>query len=675
MLIKLNGFDVEGGCYVKEGVLISNFVVCVHRILILDLMSPEFCLEVRGRENTFSLRLTLNEIMSKRFLRNVPVFIDNEAAFYQEFRRSLLKTDFGEEDTSYQTNNNGLQEVKGHLSYVFSNGSIVRNGFSSQIYSGRDGVFVPPEAVNNLDLDVEGTRCATKRLFEIFDCEPNIFYPLFFLNISAICNGYFQRLGEREFMRFTIWIDGSSGSGKTELAKAAGTFTFADEFLNPNLINATSRAKYVLERLRSSSGSVCILDDVKDERVRDRRNSVATIVDDVLRSIYQGMLTDGSGQLINACALITGEYMDTQESQNARIFYLKADQFLKRDKNSTALRKLQKNPLLLTTVCCSFIQWLLGKVEETSFPKLLLQKIEVMRSQEKEYKGIGNAERLNENIYMLRMAQEMTALFFVDIGLSEVFLVNFNRCAVDSIRTLGDNTYILLGGESMALLKVTENILRKCKLRKAQFIENREGDDLCKYYQAEFMIQEEDDFVYIDDIEKSLQLSTDDGHAQYVTYPYLIGKAKHILSLFADEIENMQQTGQISPMIAERLFGNLPQKLKKAQIIFKKRRSDNPWGRTAAEYPICNCESFKSIRHDNMGKPMKIGFNGVVDCESAIQMNTTHSCMSVLKERLEQGDFSIGIPSFLNLRYENTEEMKVYKTRRAFTVGKSLYRE
>ena len=675
-LIELAGYNTLNGGYAKDGELISDFLVTAEKIIMPDAESLEFSLEIRRGEKAYPIRVTLSEITGRKFLRKIPVILFDESRFYKEFHKAVLATCFGEQDTSYQVNVLGLQEVNGHLVYVFSNGCIEAEGFSPRVYSKIGYAYIPKEAVVGVKDQTEAVENSVARLFEVFDCSPKVFYPLFLLNIAAISNAYFRKLGERELMKFTVWLDGNSGSGKTELAKAVGTFIFADERLNPNFVSATARSKYAMERFAGSSGGVFILDDIKNEKVRDRKQRVAGIVDDVLRSTYQGMLTDGSGRLIDGCSLITGEYMDTEESQNARLFYLKVDNFLKETRNSKALRVLQKNPLLLTTVCCSFIQWFLGRTGESSFPELLIQKIETMRNQAKEYQGINNAERLNENINMLRMSQELAAMFFQDIGMSEEFVRNFNTCAEDSIKALGESTYVLLGGESMALSKVAENVLQKCRLRKVQFVEKDWNEyDFCRYRQEEFMIHEGDDFVYIEDMERSLQLCTDGGHDQYVSYPYLIGTEKRVLSLFAEEIENMQQIGEISPVMAERLTKNLPQKLKKAQIIFKKYRADSALGRTAVKYPICSFEPFKLAPRNGVGKSAEVGLVGRVGYESVIQMNTTHSCMKVLEVRLQQGHFRYSIPSILNICYDNTDEAEAYKVRRAFMVGKALYRE
>lgn len=93
-------------------------------------------------------------------------------------------------------------------------------------------------------------------------------------------------------MRLSLWLDGESSSSKTELAKA-GTYAFGDkEFCRKVLSSVTGKRKDILTMLLQSSGCVSIIDDVKQEDVRDRRNSVKNNVDDCLRSVFQGCLTD-----------------------------------------------------------------------------------------------------------------------------------------------------------------------------------------------------------------------------------------------------------------------------------------------------------------------------------------------------------------------------------------------
>ncbi len=129
---------------------------------------------------------------------------------------------------------------------------------------------------------------------------------------------------------------------------------------------------------------------------------------------------------IDCCAFITAEYMETKESQNARMIYIKADDFLKNEQNAKALRKLQVNPKLLASVCGGYIQFLLRNIENNRFLQLIKTKLNEMRTASKIYQGISNAERLNENCCMLKMAEWMTRNYIHNLGMLDTFLNEFS---------------------------------------------------------------------------------------------------------------------------------------------------------------------------------------------------------------------------------------------------------
>lgn len=148
---------------------------------------------------------------------------------------------------------------------------------------------------------------------------------------------------------------------------------------NKEFVSATGRRRRALECLEQSSGIVCILDDVKEENVRERKNSIKNIVDDFIRSVFQGRMTDAAKvnnkpKEVDTCAIINGEYMDTKESRNARMLCLRMREFIGDRRNLEGINELQKNPFWLTTVCIGYIQWLLAMMEESSFPEMLKGK-------------------------------------------------------------------------------------------------------------------------------------------------------------------------------------------------------------------------------------------------------------------------------------------------------------
>ncbi|MCX4317079.1 MAG: hypothetical protein OSJ52_10655 [Lachnospiraceae bacterium] len=320
-------------------------------------------------------------MLQKKFLRKYLLKIEDEQEFYRSFRDTLIDMEFWQKDVLYETGKGGMQQIDGEWVYVGQNGSIKQDGFHPEIYSGVEGgAYI----LEKMLVGTEEIKKIIAKLFQQFSQSPNIFYPLFLLSIMAVTCGYFRENGEADFMRLTAWLDGASGSGKTELAKAAGNFFFQDERKEKAIEPVTAGGRYILERLSQSSGVVFILDDVKKEQTRERRNSVADTVDDVLRSVYQGKMTNVRGkkiklEKIDCCGLITGEYLDTTESQNARLIYLRVDGFLKNPGNSRALRVIQKNPIWLASVGVWYIQWFLRKAEESSFQSLVDLELEALR--------------------------------------------------------------------------------------------------------------------------------------------------------------------------------------------------------------------------------------------------------------------------------------------------------
>ena len=151
-----------------------------------------------------------------------------------------------------------------------------------------------------------------------------IYYPLFLITLMSVVRLPLRKQGIE--LGITVWLYGNSGSGKTELAEALAVFTEVNEFGNKELMYATTSKRYILETLSCSKGMPVILDDVKQEKVQGQRDHCRIAVDAVLRGVFQGCLTENYGQKdtsVDTCAVITGEYMETTESQNARGYYIK----------------------------------------------------------------------------------------------------------------------------------------------------------------------------------------------------------------------------------------------------------------------------------------------------------------------------------------------------------------
>lgn len=638
----------------------------------------EYGIALQWKGVDYCIRVSENDLYRKKFLKNIPLGDIEEAELYKQVRQEIENMKFSETDIWYRTDQNGLQKINEQWMFVFANGAICDTGFNSKVYSGTEGSYIPPEAVLESN-EVQGT---IKSLFREFNHNPKVLYPLFLLNLMAITNRYFRILGEQQFMKITLWLAGASGSGKTELAKAVGTYVFADSDLNCNAMSATARRNYVLENLGHSSGCVFFFDDVKQGTVRERKNSVKNKVDDILRSVFNGRLTDVvSGQptppLIDVCALITGEFMQTGESQNARLLYLNADGFLKDEKNSETLRILQQNPLWVTTVCCDYIRWLLTKVESDAFRSFVKSKIDEMRDEKRGYGGINNAVRLNENRHMVEMVCILLERYLREGGLTEEFIGRFKRAAELSIESLCSNTFALLGGEEMIIQKAVSNLLRTCRIRKARFqLNSRYSDSGFKYRQDYFMLQSDDDILLIDDYEESLVKNTQGQHDQYDIKPCLIIREEKLINLLNESIREVLRDYPVTCISADEVVSHLPRLLKKMQLIYKQRRTDGNWGRTAVKYPCCEVKEEWGGKYYEGEKEMET--RCIVVYKPTVQLNAEHPYLDFLMERFEDAESEKilrGVELICDRDGKKLEESEIYKLRKAFMNSKTLYKE
>lgn len=661
---------------VCDGIFVTlQKIVCVKNNLAV------YHILLRLGDVTYNVKVSENDLYRTNFLRQIPFGDIDELELYKWIRQQIANARFAESDIWYRTDRNGLQKVNEQWMFVFSNGAICDKGYTSRICSGIGECFVPPEAVMDSG-EVKGT---IKSLFGTFSHNPKVFYPLFLLNIMSITNGYLRLLGEKQFMKITVWLAGASGSGKTELAKAMGTYVFADSDLNCNAVSATTRRNCVLENLSYSSGSVFIFDDVKHESVRDRNNGVKNKIDDILRSVFNGRLTDVINRqaippLIDACALITGEYRQTEESQNARLLYLNVDGFLQDKKNSETLRTLQKNPLWLTTVCCDYIRWLLTKIGNDTWQSFLKGKLDEMRSEKRRYIDINNAARLDENRHMVELAYILLERYLRERDLTEEFISKCARNAELSIESLCSNTFALLGGERMIVQKAISDLVRKCSIRKARFQNNsRYSDSGFKYRQDYFMLQSDDDILFIDDYEESLVKNTQGQHDQFDVIPCLIIREEKLMNLLYECIKDVIREYPVTCISSDEIIGHLPRLLKEMQLIYRKRRKEGGWGRTAVNYPVCEVRDEWNGTYycgDICEKQMET--RCIVDFKPTVQLNAGHPYWDFLMERLEDAESEKilrDVAVICNTKQEKLDEAEIYRLRKAFMNSKSLYRE
>lgn len=669
--LQIQTLELGDGCYMKNGNRITNFILYAEQIKKKG-GKVAYRIEIDIGGEIFEMNISPEDLNKRRFLSGFPAYIEKEAEFYKLLRKSLFEKKFEEEEILYHTEENGLQMVNGKYVFVFSNGSLSKNGFCKAISSQIEGVYLPEEAV----LSPEQIKAVSENLFKHYNICPKVFYLLFLNNIMAITNGYFRTLDEEYFMKLIIWLDGVTDSGKSRVVEAVGAYTYSNEKLKPDYVSATVKRRYAMRRLAQMSGSVFILDDYKVEEVRERRNNVKVLIDDCIRSVFQGKTTDvdtvkSKEKTIDACAVITGEFVETKESLNARMVYINIDRSISDDAFKNTVAILKSNRLWLTSVCAGYIQWLLKMMEENSFPELLKARLKELRKEKQEYGGINSAVRLNENRRMLEMAKELTTDYFKEVGMPSEFIHNFQQMAKQSIETAMDSTFELLGAEQAIMTSIMERIFSNCKIRNAVYQESYSYDKY-KYCQQHFWLHEDDEFVWISDYQKSLVRKERGDNDQYVTPAFLIIREEIFNSLIEKEIELLAKKSRISSRITDKLLVGYERKLREMQIVYKRYRADSKWGRKAVKYPV-----FKNrIYIDNDGYMEYEQIDCHVWNEKVVQINTEHSCVRMIKERI-YNNINIEEPfrDVNSWKIRGKEEDDIYKERKSFMNSKTLYKE
>ena len=238
--LQIQTLELGDGCYMKNGNRITNFILCAEQIKKKG-GKVAYRIEIDIGGEIFEMNISPEDLNKRRFLSGFPAYIEKEAEFYKLLRKSLFEKKFEEEEIIYHTEENGLQMVNGKYVFVFSNGSLSKNGFCKAISSQIEGVYLPEEAV----LSPEQIKAVSENLFKHYNICPKVFYLLFLNNIMAITNGYFRTLDEEYFMKLTIWLDGVTDSGKSRVVEAVGAYTFSDEKLGMDYVSATGKRRHL----------------------------------------------------------------------------------------------------------------------------------------------------------------------------------------------------------------------------------------------------------------------------------------------------------------------------------------------------------------------------------------------------------------------------------------------
>ena len=532
MCVKLNGYDEARDGYYNEGKKVTNFV-CRLEGLILDIQTGQriFRLSViAGNQCEVLAEISAQDVNTGNWLAKlpVPVWCENPKQFASDFRKALaFSEEYGKiERVSPVT---GFQKVDGRWKFLLSNGALTEDGFDKETYSTvRGAVYSGGSACLNED--------ESMRYLELVCQQARQVYPILAINLLSISRDLFLHWGID--VGLSLWLEGRSGSGKTTLAKVFGMFveSLEKQESSPNtwhrrrLVSATEKIPVVVGTLQKSHGLTVVLDDVKKEKSQRQREKANAVMDIAVRSVYQGYTTEQASKkqkpeetLVGTCAIITGEYRETEESQNARLMIVDVSEFLQDQEKRAMLTEVQEHCQWQTKLLGGFIRWLIKEAGEEGRGEKWRGRMKDLQNREWIYESRPNGQRLKDSRSRFFFVTELLGEFLLEqFPQREKEIRKFLQAAKRSIDDGIQYTFGNLGGfraiAESVLKEIVDELVEGKHIRRACYKDHpyaRYGDS--RWEEEQFCFIEEigkgrkEEALLIPEFRKSLQRADQEG--------------------------------------------------------------------------------------------------------------------------------------------------------------------
>lgn len=584
--------------YMLDGNEVTNFKIG-YEGSILDTGTKKYSymlsIEIDGCPPT-SLEVSAEDLNKDKWISQMPkaVWIEEPKRFLKVFQKALIQTASSKRPIRYDTERTGFCTVEGKPVFAFSNGAITEQGFDKSIRSKVSGY----DFMGDLEKAIEGIP----KLLDCLSQNIKVLYPVFCMNLlSASCKLFLDRYDID--LASTLWLQGGSGAGKTTLAKTLGAFT-GKSYRDRKITSSTDQIKNVISSLVARSGLTHIHDDIKEEKTQRQREKRNASIDIVLRSIYQHESTEGSPGIstrrVDTCAIMTGEFMETTGSQNARLILLEMPEFIQDHDNRKVLKELQDHPEWVADVVGGFIQWLINKEREGETWVADIRRIQrSLKELTWCYETYPNGQRLKDSRFRMLFITKLFQRFVIEktgIENRPLFIeIEGSICAL-ILDTFGN-----LGGVEAITLRIMDEIVKGAidqdEVREADYISSR-YDDGNQWDQDQFYYlrndddQTEDQFLYIPQVEKSFETKDFDGRSQD-EHALLIISKEELERRIIEVREKYIADGVLSRNEANKI--DIPL-LGKMGIILVSDRSDGI-ARYSKPYPVlCYTENGRFLR-------------------------------------------------------------------------------
>lgn len=369
-------------------------------------------------------------MLKRKWLENVPGCY---MAAHDDELWKKLKNDVAREaqdcpvDEALRFENIGWHYLKNRWVFAFSNLIIDADGSKRDSFSVLPAFNLPLKHA----LDKNNQRLACNRLFKVLELNPSILYPIFLTNIGAVFNEVLRKYDLAPGV--ALWIQGKPGSGKTELALAAGCYVETNGGKKQSLLTMANRSsEEVMQRIRCFSGLNFLLDDVKKERVPGQLSKVRRNVDSCVRSVFLQEVTDSFQKKdewvmkengISCGLIVTGELLDEMDSLISRMVYFPVSDYINTEAGGQAISLLQEHPDILAEVMAGFIWYVCNKMEEDSeFLKKCARNIKQnWHGLQIHFVGT-NRSRMARTLAMLNFCNQQILSYRSWLGIRETFI-------------------------------------------------------------------------------------------------------------------------------------------------------------------------------------------------------------------------------------------------------------
>ena len=548
--------------YYYHGNRYTNFTMELQAVKV-NLQTGKRCYQLRFRiEDSVEVlkEFEAQDINSGRWIGQLPTayWCEDDREFAKILRKALSGAESMCERVEKISSFTGFQKVEDKWRFLFTNGSITEEGFDSAVYANIAGCYYNGDCV-------WAEEAETERYLQLIQRQAESLYPVLALNLIATTRVLFEEYGID--LGISLWLEGRSGSGKTSIAQTVGKnmdskITRYGENPNAwherNVISSTERPKSLIQALTNCGGDAVIVDDIKEERTQRQREKSRDITDITIRSVYHGTVAERASRRaddetkVRTCAILTGQFRDTREQQNARMLLVDVSGFLEDSEKVELLTQLEDNLNWQANLIGGFIRWLVAKTLDSGIGEYWRGVMRELRRESWIYENRSNGQRLKDTrrrfLFITRIFGEYLQEKFPRLERTVSGFLSEGRKSIEAaILYTFENLHGIKAIALRMVKEILEELFQRDEVREADFVKTVLGNpNYTRWDEEQFcLLQMEEEggtihrqerLLLIRELRKSFQRTDQEG-AAVDERPLLVMTRQELEELLEEKVE------------------------------------------------------------------------------------------------------------------------------------------